>query len=172
MESEGVNHIGWVFSGQAEYEGGATSFLAHGAGERLVYVADDPNPNQWPKPLLAQGVVVVLSTAEVYGSERIVDASAQRAAFEHMVVQAVADGYRGLRVVADDTSLIAGPERLAAWLDWEHEAERFIAQNPFTALCAFDRRRADAEALAAVTSVHRATFCSTSGVSTSGVDQA
>lgn len=39
-----AKHIGWAFSGLAEFESRATLFLADGfhRGERLMYVADDP----------------------------------------------------------------------------------------------------------------------------------
>lgn len=152
-------HIGWVFAGPAELESRASTFLAEGFGchERLVYVADDPNVHQWPKAHLDRGDLLVRSTSEVYGPDRLVDVASHRAMFDEELSQALCEGYTGLRVVGDSTSLIDGPLRLDAWLRWEDEAERLIAENPVTGLCAFDGTRADAEAVEAVISIHRAT---------------
>lgn len=152
-------HIGWLFSGIPEYESGASSFLARGAarGERLVYLADEPRVGQWPKALLDRGQLVVGSTSEAYGRDRIVNAASLRATFQGLCSAAVRDGYTGLRVAADNTSMIAGPERLAAWMAWEDEAERFIAEHRVTGMCSFDRERVDSEHLRALTAAHRAT---------------
>lgn len=131
--------------------------MAEGFGrkERLIYVADDPKVGQWPKDLVDRGDLLVQSTSDVYGPQRLVDAS-QRTTFEDALDEALHGGYAGLRVVADNTSLIDGPFRLAAWLRWEDEAERFMAESPVTGMCAFDRSRANAEDLQTVVSVHQA----------------
>lgn len=123
-----------------------------------MYVADDPNMDQWPKDVVDRGDLVVLGTSEVYGPERMVDAAAQRAAFERALAEALREGYTGLRVAADNTSLITESERLSAWLEWEAEGELFMAENPVTGLCAFDRARADGDAIEAVLGAHRATL--------------
>jgi hypothetical protein len=145
-----------VFSGLAEFEGRAASFLAEGAarGERLMFVSDDPKPQMWPTWLVRQGALAIASTTEVYGAERMVAAASQRAVFEAALADAIRDGYSGIRVAADNTSLISGPERVAAWMGWEDEVSRFIGENPVTGLCAFDRTRADAGPLRAVMGVH------------------
>lgn len=142
-----TGHVGWSFSGLGEFEGRATTFLAEGAAvkQRLVFVSDDPDPSLWPRRLLDGGDLVVASTSEAYGSERVSFVDSQRAAFLAMVAEALSMGFSGVRVVADCTSLIEGPERLQAWLDWEDLAEVLIGENPVTGLCAFDRTRADPE---------------------------
>jgi anti-anti-sigma factor len=68
--------------------------------------------------------------------------------------RAFADGFTGLRVVAEVSTLAADAERRPELLRWEHAADDFIAHGPgFAALCAY---RADLgrDALADVTSVH------------------
>ena len=138
-------HLGWAFPRRASFEGRAMTFLAAGArrGEKLVYVADDPRPGQWPPELLERGHLVVASTREVYGDARRVEAELQRATFEGMLAAALSDGYTGIRVAADNTSLIEGAERLEAWLAWEAVADDFMAHHPVTGLCGFDRTRVD-----------------------------
>ena len=152
-----TGHLGWVFTGSAEFEGRIGSFLAEGAArhERLMVVADDPSPHLWPRALLDRGALVVASTAEVYGPDRTVDPIAQRITFEDAVAQATSSGFTGIRVAADNTSLTLGVERLAAWVRWEDEADHLMQVLPITGLCAFDRTRVDAETLAAVEDAHR-----------------
>lgn len=154
-----ATHLGFVFSGQAAFEGRASSFLAEGfaCGERLIYVADNPKVRQWPKRFLDRRDLLIFSTSEIYGPERSVVAAAQRATFQATLDEALGDGYAGLRVVADNTSLIATGGQLAAWLEWEAEADRFMAENPVTGLCAFDAARADAGDLRKVMNAHRVT---------------
>lgn len=150
-------HIGWVCSGLAQFEGRATSFLAQGFDrrERLVYVADDPVASQWPKDLVDQGQLLICSTAEIYGADRIVDAEGQRRRCTFMLAEALRCGFTGMRVAADHTSLITTAERLSAWLQWESEIDRFMEGKPVSQLCAFDSTRAKRDDVAAVISVHR-----------------
>ncbi|HVX23245.1 MAG TPA: MEDS domain-containing protein [Acidimicrobiales bacterium] len=151
-----TGHIGWVFAGTAEFQGRVATFLAEGGaqGERLMFVADDPRPELWPRTLIDEGQLVILSTSEIYGADRAVVARTQRATFMATLERALADGYKGLRVAADNTSLIEDPERLAAWMLWEEQADQLMQSHPITGLCAFDRARADADSLSAVMAVH------------------
>jgi hypothetical protein len=68
----------------------------------------------------------------------------------------VAEGYAGLRVVAELTALAADPQRRGELVRWEHLADRYMVNGPgMSALCAY---RADlpVEALTDVASVHPA----------------
>lgn len=152
-----AGHVGWAFSGMAEFEGRATVFLAegHARHERLMVVADQPRTDLWPQWLLHRGDLVVASTAEVYGPGPAVDPAAVRRAFEAALGEALDHGYSGIRIAADNTSMITGPAALAAWLAWEEEVEQFTGANPVTGLCAFDRSRAVPGDLEAVMASHR-----------------
>jgi hypothetical protein len=154
-----VGHVGWVFAGVPSFEGAVARFLAEGVPrrERLMFVADDPTVARWPRTLLDDGRLVVASVAETYGGERLVDPVAQHRTFNECLADALADGFSGLRVAADNTSLITTPEQLRAWMRWEEVADRFIAENPVVWLCAFDRTRVDDDVLSTVTGVHRVT---------------
>jgi hypothetical protein len=150
-------HVGWVFSGVSRFESRATTFLAEGAarGERQMFVVDNPVVEQWPMELVDGGELVIASVADIYGPDRMVAASSQRETFAGALADALSEGYTGIRVAADNSSLIDTPERLQAWLEWEEVADRFIAENPITGLCAFDRTRVDSATLSAVTAAHR-----------------
>lgn len=130
-----IGHGGWFFSEPAEYEAHAASFLAAGvpSGEQVWFVADDPRPSRWPHDLLHGGVLVLASLDDAYGPLRAGDLDKQRSVFANAVDEALANGYSGIRVVADNTRLIS--EDLNRWIEWESVVDRFIAENPVTGLC-------------------------------------
>lgn len=132
-------------------------FFAEGAArdERLMLVVDDPVREHWPTQLLERGALLLVSVGETYGSDRIVDPVDQRRVFASCLDEARAEGFSGLRVAADNTSLVGTPERLRSWLAWEAVADRFLAENPVTGLCAFDRRRLERDTIDEVIGVHR-----------------
>ena len=152
------DHVGWVFSGQAEFDALAGPFLAEGAdrGERLIYVAADPGPAVAARlhGTLGPDAVQVASIAEVYGASGIVDAAAQRATFAAALAEAVAEGYTGIRVAADNTPMVTDDQRMAAWVRWEIIADRFMSENPVTGLCAFDGNKVDVNRLRHLATLH------------------
>ena len=109
-------HVGWVFSGVSSFESGATAFLAQGAarGERQMFLVDDPTVEQWPEHLVDRGELVIASITDVYGPQRMVAASSQRETFADALREALSEGYTGIRVAADNSSLIDTPERQPA----------------------------------------------------------
>jgi hypothetical protein len=152
------DHIGWVFSGPEEFVALARGFLAEGAehGERLMFVAADPDPSAMEGIVdtVAHKGVQVASIAEVYGTSGLVDAARQRATFAEVLSGALADGYTGIRVAADNSPLVVDPERLAAWERWECVADHFMSENPVIGLCAFDRGRVDIDRLRHLATLH------------------
>lgn len=152
------DHIGWVFAGETGFEELAGPFLAEGAarGELLMYVSETPRPPTAARLRDRYGsrVIRIARTAEVYGESGVVDPVAQRAMFAAMLADALAAGFSGIRVAADNTSLVTDDARLAAWIRWEHVADRFMADNPVTGLCAFDERRVDVNQLRHLATLH------------------
>jgi hypothetical protein len=152
------DHIGWVFAGQTQFEALARPFLAEGAalGEQLMYVVPDPDPGMVARLAGALGPrgVQIASIAEVYGSSGIVNALGQRATFASALADALAEGYSGIRVAADNTPLVTDEARLTAWLRWETTADRFMSENQVTGLCAFDRDKVDVNRLRHLATLH------------------
>lgn len=152
------DHMCWVFTGAREFAALALPFLSEGAalGERLMYVPENPDPADM-MPLAASGdahALQITSIAEVYGSDGIVDPVAQRATYAAALADAVAHGYTGLRVAADYTSLVSDDESLKAWTRWEIIADRFIAENPVTGLCALDKEKVDSGRIRHLVTLH------------------
>lgn len=150
--------MGWVFSGQAEFDALTGPFLAEGAarGELLMYVAADPDPAAAAglRNALGADAVRVASIAEVYGSSGIVDAAVQRATFGGALAEALAAGYTGIRVAADNTPLVTDDIRMAAWVRWEITADRFMSENAVTGLCAFDGNKVKVDRLRHLAMLH------------------
>jgi len=152
------DHIGWVYSGLAEFASLATSFLHEGAsiGERLMLVVDDPKVE-----VLAAVVrdfdpadIDVMSIADVYGFSGVVDPRQAYAALAGATEAALAAGYSGQRVIADNSSLVQSDQGLDAWIGWELLADRFMVDANLTALCAFDRKRVSVDMLRHLATLH------------------
>jgi hypothetical protein len=120
-----------------------------------MFVVDNPVVEQWPKDLVDRGDLVIASIADIYGPDRKVVAASQRETFAGALAEALSEGYTGIRVAADNSSLVDTPERLQTWLEWEDEADRFMAENPVTGLCAFDQTRVGSAHLSDVMGTHR-----------------
>ncbi|HEY7268373.1 MAG TPA: MEDS domain-containing protein, partial [Dehalococcoidia bacterium] len=136
----------------------AAPYLTEGAalGERLMYVADEPDPGDLSRlaGVVDPDALRIASVAEVYGPRGIVDPHRQLATFLGEVADARAAGYTGLRVVADNTSLVSDDIRMKAWIQWEIIADHAIAGQPFTAMCAFSKDKVAAGALRQIASLH------------------
>ena len=159
------DHIGWVFEGRADFDLLARRFLSEGVarGELLMLVAEDPDQTvvEGLEDLVEGKPVQVASIAEVYGASGVVDPEGQRATFSGVLDEALASGYSGIRVAADNTPLVLGRERLNAWMMWESVADRFMSENPVTGLCAFDRQRVDVDQLRHLATLHPLVSAST-----------
>ncbi|GAB2761327.1 MEDS domain-containing protein [Sinomonas soli] len=152
-----ARHLAWAYPGLAEFEGRVASFLVQGhiRGERQILISEDPKASRWPKRLLERGDLLLLSTAEAYGSTRVIGPTWTRAAFEATLAEAAALGYTGLCIAADNTALASRPEQLEAWTRWEDEAGTLMKAHPITALCAFDRTRTGPPTLEALMRLHQ-----------------
>ena len=152
------DHIGWVFSGAEEFAALSKPFLDEGAalGEMLMFVAENPEDEAFVD--MAKGFdpagFQVASISDVYGASGVVDAQSQRATFAGAMAEALADGYSGIRVAADNSTLVGNPERIEAWIRWELVADRFIAENHVTGLCAFNRDRVNVDMLRHLSTLH------------------
>lgn len=147
------HHLGWAFHGRSEFEARVTWFLADGVaqGQRLLLVTDAPTVRAWPEELIETGQLKLTSTADSY--DRI-DPPLLCESFGRELAAALSDGYQGLRVAADNSSMLREPIRFRQWLAWERVAGEFLADRPILGLCAFDADTVPAKALATVLRLH------------------
>ncbi len=91
---------------------------------------------------------------DLYPEGAAIDPDETLSTFAAATEDALAAGYAGLRVAADVTSLVRSPEQLAAFATWEHAADRFMTEHPFSGLCGFDRGQLTAAATIALSCLH------------------
>jgi anti-anti-sigma regulatory factor len=163
------DHVCWVHGGDddATFDDAVRSFLAGGLarGERLLCVGErvidsvraEAEPFTDVEPLVAAGTLQLMTVADAYAATGDFSAERQFAYYDSATRQAVAEGYAGLRVVAELTALAADPTR-DELVRWEHLADRYIVEGPgMTAMCAY-ADSLPAEALADVTAAHPAAY--------------
>jgi anti-anti-sigma regulatory factor len=162
------DHVCWVHGGDddAAFDDAVRTFLAGGLarGERLLCVGErvidcvrsDSARLSDVDRLLAGGTLQLMTVADAYAATGDFSAEQQFAFYDAATRQAVAEGYAGLRVVAELSALAADDERRAELVRWEHLADRYVVQGPgMTAMCAYSDDLPDA-ALADVTAAHPA----------------
>ncbi len=161
------DHVCWVRGGDDDetFDHAVRTFLAGGLsrGERLLCVGErvidsvlaGAAPFGDVEPLVSAGTLRLMTVADAYAATGDFSAERQFAFYDAATRQARAEGYAGLRVVADLTALAADPTR-DELVRWEHLADRYIVQGAgMTALCAYSDAL-PAEALADVTTAHPA----------------
>ncbi|TFV61637.1 UNVERIFIED_ORG: STAS domain-containing protein [Bacillus sp. AZ43] len=159
------DHLCWVYDADdPAFDRAVRRFLAGGLerGERLLCVGErvldsirsSGDGFSGADELIASGALRTVTTAEAYALAGAFRAADQRVYYDAATQQALADGYRGLRVVAEVSPLAADPTTRAELLQWEHLADEYIAEGGgFTAMCAY-RGSLPAEALADASAVH------------------
>ena len=150
------DHVAWCGDGAAGFLRLAGQVFATAAdGERLVLVGDLDRLSADASELFAdqveRGRLRMVDVGEAYrplleggaGS-----AAGQLDAFRRDLDTALAAGWSGLRVAADNTAVLAGTDELERrWLAWEQLTDRWQSLMPVTGVCYFDRRRVPAQRL-------------------------
>lgn len=142
------DHVCWVYRDDDGLAAAAVDFLAGGRvrGERLLGVGDravdalhrDPTALGGIAGLVAAGALSTMTVEEAYVAAGGFTAERQRAFYDRATRRALADGYTGLRVVADVTALATDAGTRDELVRWEHLADQFIAQGPgMSAMCAY-----------------------------------
>jgi anti-anti-sigma factor len=97
-------------------------------------------------------------TATAYADRYITDPEGLVAEFIRAADAAVANGFAGLAVAVDATSMAETAPARAAFARVEHLADRSIrAAGTITGVCLYDARELDAEAIAGLAALHRRT---------------
>src|SRR5262249_47963177 len=95
-------------------------------------------------PLRSGGAAQVISFEEFYGAGEPVDPAAVIKRYDAATHEALADGYRGLRVSADVTALVRAPEQQDAFAQCEFLLERYSSRHPLSAMCGYRHELGDA----------------------------
>lgn len=155
------DHTMWFGDGSVDLYAMASDAFADGVrrNEKLVFVASAPDASRLHdigvERLLDDGQLEVLDLHDVYGAGTDFSASTQLATFQHVLADALADGYSGIRVVADNTALAQGDDAsFQRWLAWERLTDHFQAGSMVTGVCFFDRNALSAERLGDLAALH------------------
>ena len=158
-------HACWLYGDEEEFRTGTLAFLEDGVelGQRLMYVAagsverlrGDLEGLRGLDTMLGAGGLRIMPLENAYEVGRPVDPIAQLTMYSAATSAALVDGYTGLRVVADVTSLVLDAELWPSHTHWECVADRYMAKNPMAALCCYDRRALPDAILGDLACVHR-----------------
>jgi anti-anti-sigma regulatory factor len=143
------DHVCWSYDDDAEFRRHAREFLIEGLalGQRVCYIGDD-NADVLAADLreadgmdaaLRQGAARVAAVRDTYRQDAVIEPAAQVATYASATEQALADGFAGLRIAADVTTMVRQPAQLDAFARYEHLVDRYMAVRPFAALCGYDR---------------------------------
>jgi anti-anti-sigma factor len=139
-------HVLWTYEDEQSFRAVASEFLNEGPqfGQRLLFVASGDEDALRERlsglpgleDLERRGALVLRSAEEMCESA---DPEDQLAGFAGLVDDALAAGYTGLRVVTDMTETLRDPAAWDAFARREAVADRYMANNPMSALCCLDR---------------------------------
>lgn len=156
------DHVVWYGDGADDLYALASVALAGGERlrEKLLFVAEGPDPGRLREldgleRLLDSGQLEMLDVGSVYGTGLSFSHTRQLATFETVLANALIDGYTGIRVVADNTSLVRGDaDGFQRWLCWEQLTDRFQARSNVTGICFFDRSALSEQRQSDLASLH------------------
>jgi anti-anti-sigma factor len=142
-------HACWGFKRRQEFVDASLEFLTDGLrnGQRIAYVGNEPVEEQRERleplggvgALIDEGALLLIDLTGVYKAGEPIDPDAQMAVYAAVTDAALADGYAGIRVAAQATSLVREPATWEAHLRWESLADRFMSVRPLSAMCGYQR---------------------------------
>jgi anti-anti-sigma regulatory factor len=128
--------------------------------ERVAYVSEVDSTRSFPDLTGIPGLDehVERGRLQVVPADRAHAADAGDAAdlsvLATLTEEALAAGYRGLRMFADETVRVHDPERRMRQVTYEHQLDRFCCTHPLAALCAYDAAALGNSAVAELVCVH------------------
>jgi anti-anti-sigma regulatory factor len=157
VRTASLGHVCWTFENSTAFQARARDCLAEGlaAGERVWYVALEPFPDLSGLGG-GPGAVELKSIAATHPAGAVVDPALQVAAHRAATAEALADGYTGLRVVADVTTLVRSPDQVEAFARYEHLIDRYMLTAPLSAVCGYNRTELGGRTIAELASLHPA----------------
>ena len=162
---ERADHVCWAGDDDAAFEEAAVRFLSEGLahGDRLMWVGDGAatrlrraaGPLADVDGLTARGALELRSVSDAYAASGPFSPEAQLAFYTTATRRAVDEGYRGLRAVAEVTTLAGSSEQRADFLRWEHLADDFVSQGRgLIVFCAYRPAELPEEVVTAAASLH------------------
>ncbi len=164
------DHVCWSYSSNDDHAGVLQAFFAQGltADERLFYFGYDGSSDRVldalrrggldPDELIRVGRLVIGDALEAYLPDGVFDAAQRIEGFRDLAREAVAAGYSGIRVAAENACVLNHPDLRDQWYEYEIQVELLTATEPILGMCSFDRNACSADALVLLDAVHRVQF--------------
>lgn len=106
------------------------------------------------EPLMAKGQLVVLTAKQAYLRDGDFDPDRMIALLRSETEKALAEGYRGLRVTGEMNWALSGEAGSERLVEYEAKLNTFFPSSSCKALCQYDQRHFDAEALLDILHTH------------------
>ena len=156
-------HACWRFDDDVAFHTAALEYLAGGLArhERVLYLASrdvdvlrrEVTPIGDVDRLVDDGALVLRSLADSYDEGAGFDPAAQVDAYRELIAEALGDGFSGIRVAADVTTLVATEDARRRFVQYELAVDHVMSTEPMSAMCAYDGR-AIGPAVAELAAVH------------------
>ena len=138
------DHFCWVHSSPGDYRACLAEFFAHGLdrGLRPGYAGLASAENlrgdlAAGDGLLAGEAVTVISLEDIVQPGKPADPTKIVARYAAATEEALAAGYRGLRVSTDVTDLVRAPGQQESFASCEFLLERYASLHPLSAMCSY-----------------------------------
>lgn len=155
----------WSYRDPQEFLNVALEYVADGLmlGERVLCVVDETareallrlDPSHLSIGGASGPALAVYAIDEVYDPQNPKPLEQQLSVYDTATQRAIAEGYSGLRVLAEVTGLVVERSRWATQLRWERLADEYLsAGRGATALCAYRSDIIDPQILDDLSCVH------------------
>jgi anti-anti-sigma factor len=144
----------------------ATAFVsgALGAGDRVLYVANERSPDDVASVFgrdglgaaIRSGQLSVMDFTTVYGTPEEIDVASVLGRYQDEAEVARARGYPGLRVAVEMGDFVAALGSVEAVVRWERTVTPALADAGIAGMCQYDRRILDREAHSGIVAAHPA----------------
>jgi anti-anti-sigma regulatory factor len=148
------DHLCWVHGDPWDYRPRLTKFFSEGLerGLQVAYLGSG-NVEELREhfdrlvdagPRLTRDAVRIISFDEIYGTGGRVDPARVIEKYAAATQEALAAGYRGLRISADVTDLVRAPGQQDTLARCEFLLERYSSRHPLSAMCEYRLELGDA----------------------------
>ena len=160
------DHLCLIYDTEKEHRAVLTPFLRQGLerGEKVIYIADTRTPEAVlsylhddglaPEPYLDRGQLVILTCDDACMRDGIFDPDEMIALLRAETEKALAEGYPALRVTGEMSWALRGLPGSERLMEYEAKLNEFFPRSKCLAICQYDRRQFEPEALLDVLRTH------------------
>jgi hypothetical protein len=159
------DHVCWPFGRPEELVAAVRTYAAEGLArnERVVGYLSEEHLSDLREQLSghgrfrapSNGAQLELRPSDTSPDAGRIDPAHELASWAAEMRESLDAGFTGLRAFGDMTGRVTDPGRRADYVRFEHLADRFCLDHPYTALCAYNASELDDVVVAELACVHR-----------------